>query len=138
MTDIYPRPKLGAIAVVVRDGRVLLVERAKAPNAGTWGFPGGHVEWGETALEAAVRELAEETGVIATSPEYLTNLDVIAQDETGVVQYHYLLAVVLCAYVAGEPVAADDASDARWFTPEETQALEQAPRLQDVIALLDI
>ena len=138
MTDQAPRPKLGAIAVVVRDGRVLLVERAKAPNAGTWGFPGGHVEWGETALEAAVRELAEETGVIAASPTYLTNLDVIAHDDHGAVQHHYLLAVVLCDYVSGEPVAADDASQARWFAPEETRALKQAPRLQDMIALLDI
>jgi mutator protein MutT len=138
MTDHSPKPKLGAIAVVVRDGHVLLVERAKAPNAGTWGFPGGHVEWGETALEAAVRELFEETGVTASSPRYLTNLDVMAQDEAGAVQHHYLLAVVLCDYVSGEPVAADDASDARWFTPQETLGLVQAPRLQDVIALLDI
>ncbi|WP_333713658.1 NUDIX hydrolase [Yoonia sp.] len=138
MTDLSPRPKLGAIAVVVHKGRVLLVKRAQAPNAGTWGFPGGHVEWGETALAAALRELAEETGVIARAPRYLTNLDVMAQDADGAVRHHYLLAVVRCDYVAGEPVAADDASDARWFTPEDTQGLTQAPRLQEVMALLDI
>ena len=67
-------PKLGAIAVVVRKGRMLLVQRKKNPNAGTWGFPGGHVQLGETAMQAAVRELAEETSVVATPNRYLTTL----------------------------------------------------------------
>ncbi len=58
-------PRLGAIAVLVRDDRALLVQRGKMPDAGLWGFPGGHVEPGETALAAAVRELREETGVRA-------------------------------------------------------------------------
>ena len=57
------RPILGAIAVVYHRGEVLLIQRKTAPNAGWWGFPGGHVELGETAMEAARRELLEETGV---------------------------------------------------------------------------
>ena len=108
------RPKLGAIAVVVHEGHTLLVQRRNAPNAGLWGFPGGHVELGETALEAAARELLEETGVVATPTGYLTNIDVIAQADDGVVQHHYLLAAVLCTYVSGTPVADDDAMDAAW------------------------
>ena len=129
-------PKLGAIAVVVRDGRLLLVKRRKEPNANTWGFPGGHVELGETALDAAARELAEETGVIATPRTYLTNLDVIHRDPDGVVRFHYLLAVVVCDYLSGEPVAADDVSDAAWFHPQDTLSLTQSPNLQTVINLL--
>jgi len=131
-------PKLGAIAVVVRKGRMLLVQRKKNPNAGTWGFPGGHVELGETAMQAAVRELAEETSVVATPNRYLTNLDVIVHDADGALQYHYLLAAVLCDYVSGEPVAADDAMDARWFAPDETHDLPQTRNLQTVIGLLDL
>ena len=72
------RPLLGAIAVVVQDGHVLLARRRKEPDAGLWGYPGGHVELGETALAAAARELLEETGVtadkvtlIAEAPEEL-------------------------------------------------------------------
>lgn len=107
-------PRLGAIAVLVRDDAVLLVQRGKMPDAGLWGFPGGHVEPGETALNAAVRELQEETGVLAVAVEYLTNVDVIRRDNQGAITAHYLLAAVLCDYRAGTPVAADDAADARW------------------------
>lgn len=130
-------PRLGAIAIVPHQGRVVLVQRRNPPNAGTWGFPGGHVELGETALAAAARELREETGVIATPQRYLTNVDAITPDETGAVQYHYLLAAVLCDYVSGQPKAADDVSNAGWFTPAEARALPQSPHLQGLLELLD-
>ncbi len=126
-------PRLAAIAVVLHDGRFLLVKRKKAPNAGTWGFPGGHVELGETGLVAAVRELREETGVIATPDRYLTNIDVVTRDADGGIAFHFLLAVVVCTYQNGRPVAADDVSDAGWFTPEEAAALDQSPSVQTVI-----
>ncbi len=131
-------PKLGAIAVVWHEERLLLVKRKKDPNANTWGFPGGHVELGETALQAAARELAEETGVIGTPLRYLTNVDAITLGRDGAVQFHYLLAAVLCQYESGTPQAADDASDAGWFTLQETQTLHQSPNLQNIIALLDM
>lgn len=127
------QPKLGAIAVVHHEGRFLLVKRKKDPNANTWGFPGGHVELGETALEAASRELTEETGVIAIAERYLTNVDVITHDTDGSVQFHYLLAVVICTYQSGTPVAADDVSDAGWFTPQQAATLQQSPNLQTII-----
>lgn len=108
-------PKVAVIAVVVDDDRVLLVRRKKEPDAGLWGYPGGHVDLGETALDAAARELREETGVIATPVSYLTNLDIITRDNAGVVQHHFLLAAVLCSFESGTPLAADDVSDARWI-----------------------
>ncbi|MEL6684669.1 MAG: NUDIX hydrolase [Pseudomonadota bacterium] len=127
------QPKLGAIAVVHHEGRFLLVKRKKEPNAKTWGFPGGHVELGETALEAAVRELAEETGVIGKAERYLTNVDAITRGADGTVQFHYLLAVVVCTYQSGTPLAADDVSDAGWFTAQEAAALDQSPSVQMII-----
>ncbi|WP_299836735.1 NUDIX hydrolase [uncultured Jannaschia sp.] len=129
-------PKLGALAVVPRDGRVLLVARAKSPNRGLWGFPGGHVELGETGLEAAARELAEETGVVAAPLRYLGNIDLIVR-EGGRVAHHYLLAAVLCEWRSGEPVAADDALDARWVAPDEMAALPLTPNVDRVLGWLD-
>lgn len=116
------RPKLGAIAVVVHEGQTLMVQRRNPPNAGLWGFPGGHVELGETALQAAVRELHEETGVAATPNGYLTNVDVIHHNDKGDVAFHFLLAAVSCDYVSGTPVADDDAIDAAWVPVEDALA----------------
>jgi len=112
-------PKLAATAVVLHNDKVLLVKRKNNPNAGLWGFPGGHVELGETALECAKRELLEETGVSATPLKYLTNIDLIQRDSDHAIQFHYLLAVVYCQYVTGEPLAADDALEAAWFSVAE-------------------
>jgi ADP-ribose pyrophosphatase YjhB (NUDIX family) len=80
-----------------------------------WGFPGGHVGLGETAIEAAARELREETGVIARPLRYLTNVDVIVRNDEDEIAFHFLLAAVLCEYVSGQPAAADDASEAGWW-----------------------
>ncbi len=107
-------PVLGAIAVVVTERDVLLARRANPPDAGLWGFPGGHVELGETALDAAARELREETGVIARPLEYLTNIDVLLRDGRGMVTDQYLLAAVYCDFVKGTPQAADDVLEAAW------------------------
>jgi ADP-ribose pyrophosphatase YjhB (NUDIX family) len=114
---------------------VLLVQRRKDPDAGLWGFPGGHVEPGETGLAAAARELAEETGVIATPLSYLTNLDVIVHNDAGQLQFHYLLAVVLCRYESGAPQPADDALDARWVPMEEIATLPTSASVADVLSL---
>lgn len=106
------RPVLGALAVVVEDGRVLLVRRLNKPDAGLWGYPGGKVEWGETVAEAAVRELAEETGVRAEALDFLTLVDVIGGAPPD--DHHFALAAVLCRRLSGDPAAGDDVSDAAW------------------------
>jgi len=108
-------PVLAALAVLVRGQEVLLVRRRNEPDAGLWGYPGGHVEPGETALAAAARELREETGVVAEPLDYLTNLDIVLRDDAGGLRHHYFLAAVLCRYLSGTPQAADDAEDAGWF-----------------------
>ncbi len=112
MTD---HPKVAALAVVIRDGMVLLVKRRNEPDAGLWGFPGGHVDLGETAMDAAMRELREETTIVAHPVRYLTNVDVIEHDDSGAVRFHFLLAAVLCEYFSGEPRAQDDVSEVRWW-----------------------
>ena len=129
-------PKIGALAVVVHEARVLLVQRSKQPDAGLWGFPGGHVEWGETVMQAAQRELLEETSVIAEPLHYLDNLDLLRRDAQGIVQSHYLLVGVKCQYQSGTPVAGDDALDARWFPIDQIRRGD-LPMSNRVIDLLE-
>jgi len=124
MIDTKKRPLVGAIAVVCHLDRVILVQRGKAPSVGMWGFPGGHVEWGETALQAAARELLEETGVTARPLEYLTNIDVILRDDVGQIERQYLLVAVLCEYQGGTPLPADDAEQAQWLAVEDLETCD--------------
>ncbi|MCB1343080.1 MAG: NUDIX hydrolase [Pseudooceanicola sp.] len=130
------RPLLGALAVVLRDGHVLLARRERG-GVMLWGYPGGHVEWGETALAAAERELQEETGVVARAERYLTNVDALIPGADGAIRQHYLLAAVLCRYLAGEALAADDIAEARWvpFAEVERGALTLHERVADVLRI---
>lgn len=99
-----------ALAVVLREERVLLVRRANPPDAGLWGYPGGKVEPGETVEQAAVRELREETGVRAEAGAVLVTLK--ARGEA----FHYALHAVACRYLSGRPCAADDVTGADWVS----------------------
>ncbi|KJZ19224.1 NUDIX hydrolase [Loktanella sp. S4079] len=128
-------PRLAAIAVVVRAGQVLLARRKNEPDAGLWGFPGGHVDFGETALDAAARELREETSVIAEPQKYLTNIDVITRNAEGQITYHFLLAAVLCEYRSGTPHPSDDVSEARWFDFSAIQNLPTSANVAEVVNL---
>jgi ADP-ribose pyrophosphatase YjhB (NUDIX family) len=110
------RPVVGVIAVVRRGDQLLLAQRSKGGYIGRWGFPGGHIERGETSIEAAMRELNEETGVTAEPQGVLTTLDEIGRDAAGVVTWHYVLIAVLADWRAGEAVAMDDAAGVQWVT----------------------
>src|SRR5438067_11381155 len=84
----YPdRPIVAVLAVVLRGegpaARALIVQRAQQPNAGRWGFPGGVLELGETVAEGAMRELAEETGVVAEPAGWLNGQDAGRRDGHG-------------------------------------------------------
>ncbi|WP_457091203.1 NUDIX hydrolase [Microvirga sp. P5_D2] len=114
-----PSPIPAVIAVVIENDRALLVRRANPPDAGLWGYPGGKIEYGETVSEAAIRELREETGVEAKAQDIITTLDILVRAEDGAVTQHYILIAVLCRWLSGEPVAADDALEADWFSLDE-------------------
>ncbi|MGB2200545.1 MAG: NUDIX hydrolase [Pseudooceanicola atlanticus] len=113
-----PRPISATIAAVIRDNQVLLVRRANPPDAGRWGFPGGKIKHGETLFEAATRELAEETGVSAEPLRVVTAVDAFDHDDAGHLRRHFILIAVLFRWTAGEPVAGDDALEARWIDLE--------------------
>lgn len=110
------RPVPAVLAIVARQGRVLLVRRANPPDQGLWGFPGGRVEPGETVAAAAERELAEETAVTGRAGDVLGLIDAIGHDAAGVLAHHFVLVAVACRWVSGSPLAGDDALEADWFT----------------------
>ena len=115
------RPKLAVLAVCVQEGKLLLVRRKNPPDAGKWGFPGGHVEWGEALAGAAIRELDEETGITATPGAVIDHIEMITR-EGAEISHHFLLVAIRCHYRAGVAVAADDALAVDWVTLEELES----------------
>lgn len=112
-----PGPRLSVLAVVVHDDKVLLVRRANPPQAGAWGFPGGKVEAGETVLDAARRELQEETGLTGGNARLLEAIDLIEQPERAASGAHHLMIAVRLDWLAGQPQPADDALALCWASP---------------------
>jgi ADP-ribose pyrophosphatase YjhB (NUDIX family) len=134
----YPeRPIVGVLAVVLRRGRALVVRRANPPMAGRWGFPGGVLELGETVAAGAMRELLEETGVIAEPIGPLTVIDTIDRDDEGRVRFHYALVAVRAIWRSGEGIAGDDADEVAWFSHADIVegGLLTAPALLPLIKL---
>jgi len=114
----YPRhPLVGVGALVVRRGRVLLVERAREPKKGWWSIPGGLVECGEPLEEALRREVREETGLEVQPLRLVEVFERILRDPRGRLEYHYVLIDYLCRVTGGTLAPADDVSRAAWVAP---------------------
>jgi ADP-ribose pyrophosphatase YjhB (NUDIX family) len=110
----FPRvPLVGVGAVVVREGRVLLVRRGTEPLKGHWTLPGGLLEVGEALVAGVIREVREETGLDVEPIELIELLDRIHR-ESDRVRYHYVIADYLCRVTGGELRAASDADAVRW------------------------
>ena len=132
----YPvSPLVGVGAVIIEDGRVLLVKRGHPPLAGEWSIPGGVLELGETLREAALREAREETCLAVETADLLGVYDRVLRDDDGHTIYHFVLVDFLCRRVGGEAQAADDADEVRWFTPAEARGLPLAEDTAEVIRL---
>jgi 8-oxo-dGTP diphosphatase len=116
----YPeRPIIGVGGVTIRDGHMLLVRRAYAPLQGEWSIPGGGLDIGETIAEGVRRELAEETGVVVRVLGQIETFERIVRDESGKIQYHYVILDYLCEMVGGELRAGGDATDVAWVPKDK-------------------
>jgi ADP-ribose pyrophosphatase YjhB (NUDIX family) len=130
----YPdRPIVGVGAVIVHDGRAVVVQRASEPLKGQWSIPGGMLELGETLRQGAAREALEETGLTVEPGEVLEVFDSIVTDPDGRIAYHYVLIDFRCRVITGELRPGSDAVEARWVTVEELAALDIAETAARVI-----
>jgi 8-oxo-dGTP diphosphatase len=121
------RTPIAAVGVVcLRGEEVLLIKRGTPPLEDSWSLPGGRIEWGERAADAALRELNEET---SCSAEIIGLIDVVdavlsrrgdsAESANESPWGHYVLIDYAARWIGGEPIAGDDARDARFFAPPD-------------------
>jgi ADP-ribose pyrophosphatase YjhB (NUDIX family) len=130
MATEYPvRPVVGVGAVIVRDGRALIVRRGHEPRKGEWSLPGGTVELGEALEDAVRREMKEETGLDVQIGAIIEVLDRIHRDADGRVRYHFVIVDYVCTAPAGEPVAGSDAEAVTWITAEDIGINPHAARV---------
>jgi ADP-ribose pyrophosphatase YjhB (NUDIX family) len=111
-------PLIGVGAVIVNEGRVLLVQRGREPLKGHWSLPGGLVEVGESLQTAVIREVEEETGLLVEPIELIELLDRIHREGERI-RYHYVIADYLCRMTGGALKAASDADAVRWVERAE-------------------
>lgn len=131
MSSPLPVPVPCVGVVCLRGDEVLLIRRGTPPRLGEWSLPGGRIEPGERAMDAALRELWEETGVGAEITGLIDVVDGLFP-EAG---RHYVLIDYAARWLSGEPVAGDDAVEARFVSFEAAEALIDWPETRRIIAL---
>jgi ADP-ribose pyrophosphatase YjhB (NUDIX family) len=130
----YPEsPLVGVGAVIVAEGRALLIRRGQAPLLGEWSLPGGVLECGEALRDAVVREALEETGLVVEVGDMLGVYERVIRADDGRVRYHYVLIDFLCRAVGGDLKAGSDAAEVGWFRREELPSLKLAYDADDVV-----
>jgi len=131
----YPeRPFLAASAAIVRDGKILVVRRARPPAHGLYTLPGGGVEVGETLMEAVAREVREETA-LEIEPVGLAGFrETIVRDADSRVERHFIILCFASRWRAGDPVLNEELSEARWLDPAELAGLPTTPGLAEIVA----
>jgi 8-oxo-dGTP diphosphatase len=137
MTDAraYPqRPFLAVSAAIVRDGKILVVRRARAPAHGLYTLPGGVVEVGETLVEAVAREVLEETGMTVEPVALAGFREAVARDAQDRVERHFVILCFAARWQAGEPVPNEELDEARWLDPAELAGLETTAGLAEIVA----
>lgn len=123
-------PQLAVSASIFRDGKVLLVRRARSPAKGFYSLPGGRVEFGETLHKALHREVDEETGLKIEIVDLAGWREVVPGTGGG---GHYLIMSFAARWCFGEPVLNDELDDFRWLAPDALGDLTITPGLPDII-----
>jgi ADP-ribose pyrophosphatase YjhB (NUDIX family) len=135
MSRSYPaRPYLAVSAAIFRDGRVLIVQRARPPAQGIYTLPGGGVELGETLEEAVVREVREETALEVRPIALAGYRQAIARDAKGIVERHFVILPFAARWVSGEVSLNEELAEAHWLFPDGLAGLTTTEGLAQIVA----
>lgn len=132
MADSINRPILAASAACFRDGKLLIARRAKPPHL--WSLPGGRVELGETAADAARRELMEETGVAADILGFADYHEAVLKDAGGNPARHFVILAFAARWRSGEAMASEELAAVQWVAPGAIEQLETTEGLGEIVA----
>jgi ADP-ribose pyrophosphatase YjhB (NUDIX family) len=124
------RPQLAVSGAIFRDGKILLVRRARSPAKGFYSLPGGRVEFGESLHTALHREVDEETGLKIEILDFAGWREVLPGAGGG---GHYLIMSFAARWMAREPVLNDEHDDFKWLAPDTLGDLKVTGGLQEVI-----
>jgi ADP-ribose pyrophosphatase YjhB (NUDIX family) len=125
-----PYPQLAVSAAIFRNGKILLVRRARSPAKGFYSLPGGRVEFGETLHAAVLREVAEETALKIEILDLAAWREVVPGTSGG---GHYLIMSFAARWTSGEVILNDELDDYKWLAPEALGELKTTFGLQEVI-----
>jgi ADP-ribose pyrophosphatase YjhB (NUDIX family) len=131
----YPqRPYLAVSAAIFRDGKVLVVRRARKPALNLYTLPGGAVELGETLTDAAAREVREETALAIEPVALAGHREVIMRDAQGRIERHFVILCFAARLLGGELKLNDELDDARWIDPSELAGYRTTEGLAEIVA----
>jgi ADP-ribose pyrophosphatase YjhB (NUDIX family) len=128
--DPASRPQLAVSAAIFRDGKLLLVRRARSPGKGFYSLPGGMVEFGESLSVALHREVDEETALKVEIVALAGWREVLP---TQVGHGHYVIMSFAARWIAGEPVLNEELDDFKWLMPDALGDLELTDGLPDIV-----
>ena len=128
--DPAARPQLAVSAAIFRDGKVLLVRRARSPGKGFYSFPGGRVEFGETLHTALHREVDEETALRIEIVGFSGWREVVPS-KPG--HGHYVILSFAARWTGGEPVLNDELDDFKWLAPDALGDVKLTDGLSDML-----
>ena len=131
----YPqRPILAVSAAIIRDGKLLVVRRARKPALGVYTLPGGGVEIGEMLTEAVSREVREETALTIEPVALAGYREAIMRDAQGRIKRHFVILCFAARWLSGEPVLNEELDDARWVEPAQLNGLRTTDGLAEIVA----
>lgn len=114
---LYLNPRPCAVGVIVKEGKILITQRARAPFAGEWDLPGGFLDYEDNLEEALKREMQEELGVEVEITRYLTSKSAVY--DFGDVTNKVMPAYFECVITRGELTPQDDVAAFEWVNPSE-------------------
>jgi 8-oxo-dGTP diphosphatase len=123
-------PQLAVSAAIFRDGKILLVRRARSPAKGFYSLPGGRVEFGETLHAALHREVSEETALKIEIAELAGWREALPAAAGG---GHFLIMSFAAHWQAGEVALNEELDDYKWLAPDALGELKLTDGLLGVV-----